>query len=128
MPRSFSAWPALVLQNLGPAVRFDKKNENLPLNLRAGAAYRFKACGHENLIALDITEERGQGALLAAGGETRLLEPLALRLGFSTRNEAGIEITAGFGYQFKSESIDYAFVPMGGIGNAHRISITLRWG
>ncbi len=118
----------LVLQNLGPTVRFETKREDLPLNLRAGAAYCFKAYGHEHLLALDVNKERSQNALAAVGGETRSLEPLALRFGFNTRNDAGIGITAGFGYQFKAGSIDYAFVPMGDIGNAHRISITFHWG
>jgi len=117
----------LVLQNFGPTVRFEKKRENLPLNLRAGAAYCFKAYGHEHLLALDVNKERSQNALVAVGGETRFLEPLVLRLGFNTRNAAGIGITAGFGYQFKTGSIDYAFVPMGDIGDAHRISITFHW-
>lgn len=117
----------LAVQNLGPTVRYDGASENLPLNLRAGAAYGFKVRGRENALALDVTKERSQGALVAVGAETRVLEPLALRMGFNTRNEAGIGITAGFGYLFKAGSVDYAFVPMEGLGDAHRISVTLRW-
>ncbi|MCX5797217.1 MAG: PorV/PorQ family protein [Elusimicrobia bacterium] len=117
----------LAVQNLGPTVRFDRASENLPLNLRAGAAYGFKVSGHGNVVALDVTKERSQSALVAVGGETRLLEPLALRMGFNTRNDAGIGITAGFGYLFKAGSVDYAIVPMGDLGDAHRISLTLRW-
>jgi hypothetical protein len=119
----------LVLQNfdLDPGVRFKGKKETLPLNLRAGAAYSFRVHGHENMVSLDVTKGRRQDAQMAAGGETQFLGPLVLRFGFTTRNDAGIGITAGFGYLFKAWSIDYAFVPMGDIGNAHRISMTLHW-
>jgi hypothetical protein len=117
----------LALQNIGPTTRSRGAHENLPLNLRAGAAYSFYVRGHENVIALDVSKERSQGALAAVGAETRVLELLALRLGFNTRNDAGVGITAGFGCLFKDGSIDYAFVPMGDLGDAHRISATLRW-
>jgi len=117
----------IALQNLGPTARFQGAKENLPLNLRTGAAYVFKVRGHGNAISLDVTKERSQGALVAAGWESRVVEPLAVRLGFNTRNDAGLGISGGFGCFFRWGSIDYAFVPMGEMGNAHRISATLRW-
>jgi len=118
----------LALQNLGPAVRFESAKENLPLNLRAGAAYGFRVLGHRNTLSVDMMKERSQGALFAVGEEARIWGPLAVRLGFNTRNDAGLGITGGFGYLFRGGSIDYAFVPMGEVGDAHRISATLRWG
>ncbi len=115
------------VQNIGPTTRARSAHENLPLNLRFGAAYTFKVNGHENAIVLDVSKERSQGALVSVGAETRVLEPVALRMGFNTHNDAGIGITAGFGYFFKAGSVDYAFVPMGDSGDTHRISVTLHW-
>jgi len=117
----------LALQNIGPTTRSPGAHENLPLNLRAGAAYTFYVQGQESVIALDLSKERSQGPLAAVGGETRIKELLAFRLGFNTRNEAGLGLTAGFGFLFDAGSIDYAFVPMGDLGDAHRFSATLRW-
>jgi hypothetical protein len=117
-----------VVQNAGPPARSGGSRENLPLNLRFSGAYEFQAAGRAHALVLDVTKERSQGALVAAGGETRMLEPLALRLGYGTRGDAGIGIAAGFGYLFKSGSVDYAFVPMGELGDAHRVSVTLKWG
>ncbi|MCX5785279.1 MAG: PorV/PorQ family protein [Elusimicrobia bacterium] len=117
----------LAAQNFGPAVRFVNMREDLPFNLRAGAAYEFKIIGRENVIALDVMKQRSQTASVAVGAETRLLGPLALRFGFNTRNDVGSGFTAGFAYLLRNWSIDYAFVPMGDIGGAHRFSVTLRW-
>jgi len=118
----------LAAQNLGPTVKFEGAHENLPLNVRTGAAYGFNIRGHKSVIALDVTKERSQSARVAVGAESGLWENLALRFGFNSRNDAGIGIAAGFGYQWRGVSIDYAFVPMGELGDAHRVSVTVRWG
>ncbi len=116
------------LQNVGPTVRFQGAYENLPLNARAGAAYAFKINGQEQILSVDMSKERSQGLIPFAGVEIRLLAPLAMRVGYNGRNDAGIGVTAGFGVQWEDWSIDYAFAPMGDTGDAHRISATLRWG
>ena len=118
----------LALQNLGPMARSPNSKENLPLNLRAGAAYALKLLGQDNLIAFDVTKERTDSVLFATGFETRLMDRVALRFGFNTRNRLGVGVSGGFGYIFSGGSVDYAFVPMGDAGDAHRISLTLRWG
>ena len=53
---------------------------------------------------------------------------MPLRLGFNSRNDAGPGITAGVGWAQPNFSIDYALVPFGDLGAAHRISATVRWG
>jgi hypothetical protein len=116
------------LQNIGPPARSVTAKENLPLNLRVGLGYEFKVLGIPGAVALDAAKERSQKTLPALGGEVRPLKPLAVRVGYNSRNKAGTGVTAGVGFLFKDGSIDYGFVPYGDLGNSHRISVTLRWG
>ena len=116
------------LLNAGPGVRFQSRKENLPLLARAGAAYAFPMAKTDNMAALDLTKARTDKLRLGFGVETVIDKLLALRFGFTTRNDAGIGITGGVGFIWKALGVDYAFVPFGDLGVAHRLSLTFRWG
>ena len=118
----------LAVQNLGPAVKFQSAEEDLPLNLRAGAAYRFTLLGRKSTAAVDITKERSEDALLGFGLGIMAARTVAVRLGFNTRNETGSGISAGAGWIYKSYNFDYAIVPCGDLGLTHRVSLTYTWG
>lgn len=119
---------AAALQNLGPSVRFQRAKEKLPLNMRGGAAYRFTTFGSPSVAALDVTKERSESALVAVGVEVAAGGVLPLRVGFASRNQAGPGVTAGLGFRLGSVGVDYAFVPYGDLGMAHRLSVCVRWG
>lgn len=115
----------LAAQNLGPKVRFNLDREELPLNIRAGLAFRWLGSG---LLTLDANQPKN-GQVTAHGGvEYVALERLALRLGYSGRNQAGSGLAMGFGIALPGASVDYAFVPFGDLGDSHRLSLLLRWG
>lgn len=118
-----------VIQNMGPAVRFQAANENLPLNVRLGTAYSAASLGVPALLSLDLTKERSESPLFAAGLEVAPAgRSLPLRLGYNSRNDAGTGISLGLGWSNGKFRIDYAFVPLGDLGTAHRLSLGLRWG
>ena len=116
------------LQNLGPAVKYESGKQNLPQNIRGGAAYSFDADGQKCAASLDILKERTSNPAVALGLETILAEAMPIRLGFTTNNGAGLGLTTGVGYVHDNFSFDYAFVPFGDLGSAHRLSVTFRWG
>lgn len=116
------------LQNLGPKVKFDSAEESLPMNLRLGGAYSFEILGRQSSASLDLTRERSEDMLAAAGFEMAAAESFPVRLGYNTRNEDGPGITAGLGYINGDLSFDYAFAPFKELGAAHRLSVTLAWG
>ncbi|MBI3297145.1 MAG: PorV/PorQ family protein [Elusimicrobia bacterium] len=116
------------IQNLGPSVRFQRASERLPLNMRLGAAYRFEALGQRSAVALDVTKARSETPLVGFGVESVVGGVLPLRLGFTTRNQAGLGITFGLGWLHPRFGVDYAFVPYGELGSSHRMSVTVRWG
>lgn len=116
------------VQNLGPSVRFQRDSEKLPLNLRFGTAYGFKLLGLDHTAAFDVTKERSESPLFAFGFETLAAGVLPVRFGFNTRNDAGPGVSAGIGWRTESLRLDYAFVPYGELGSAHRFSVSVRWG
>ncbi len=116
------------IQNMGPTVKFQQASENLPLNVRGGVGYEFDALGQKSTASFDLTKERGSGLNAQFGVETILAKVLPIRFGFTTNNDAGIGITTGVGWTHDDLAFDYAFVPFGDLGNAHRISVTWKWG
>ena len=116
------------IQNVGPTVKYQSAKENLPLNIRGGAAYSFDAGGAKNAASFDVSKERTSSPVVAFGVETILAKVLPIRLGFTTNNSAGFGLTTGVGFIHDGLAFDYAFVPFGDLGNAHRISMSYRWG
>lgn len=117
----------LAVQNIGPSVKFQSDKENMPLNLRLGAAYGFTVGEHESTVSLDATKERSQEAHIGVGAETIIAKMMPVRVGFNTRNDAGPGVTMGLGWIYRSFAFDYAFVPFGDLGNAHRFSLSYHW-
>jgi hypothetical protein len=114
--------------NMGPEVRYVRTKEKLPSVLRAGAAYRCTLRGTKNIFAFDLSKVRTDKLRMGAGVETLLANLIALRAGFTTRNDTDLGITGGLGVNWRSLAVDYAFVPFASLGVAHRISLTFRWG
>ncbi|MBI5240184.1 MAG: PorV/PorQ family protein [Elusimicrobia bacterium] len=114
--------------NVGPEVRYVSTKEKLPSAVRAGAAYRCTLKGTDNTFAFDLSKVRTDKLRIGVGVETLLSHLVALRAGFTTRNDTDIGITGGLGVNWRSLAVDYAFVPFAALGIAHRISLTFRWG
>jgi len=120
---------AFTLTNLGGALRFDRADEPLPLAMRLGGVYRF---GERLLVASDLGLPRNDRPFLALGGEYRVLGPgawsFAGRAGFNSRTIGSIDgftgASVGVGIGFDACEMDYAFVPLGGVGQAHLLSLT----
>ena len=116
------------LLNLGPAVKFASNSERLPTTLRLGSAYAMSLPHNEVTLAFDITKSLLDKIRLGLGAETVINDQFAVRTGFTTRHDAGVGLTFGVGWKGSKFGADYAMVPMGELGDAHRISFTLRWG
>lgn len=112
------------VQNLGPDPRFGVLRQPMPETLRLGAAWQPKTA---YTFAVDLVQVRGGAMSTRVGGEWRASEAVALRLGWNGQNDAGPGITVGAGVTWKSVRVDYAFVPYGSLGEAHRIGATVRW-
>ena len=64
----------------------------------------------------------------SAGAEVRLMDLLALRVGYDGRIDADNGLTAGFGVKVADMGVDYAYIPFGRLGNSHRVALTYQFG
>jgi len=125
---------AVVLQNFDPTgkgVKFIKEEDPLPLNLKAGISFSlfkgFILSGEYNqpldkeFKPIKEREKINAGVEMVAGGI------FALRAGYTTLKDIGPKISIGLGLKIFFLNLDYAFVPYGDLGNAHRFSFTLKF-
>lgn len=116
------------LLNVGPAVKFASSSEKLPTTLRAGAAYAMRFPRRDVRLLFDLSKNLPDKVRMGLGAEAVMDAAFAVRLGFTTRRDAGVGLSLGMGWTGRNLGADYAFVPLGDLGSAHRLSFTLRWG
>ena len=123
---------AFVVQNAGGGLKYSRTSDPLPLNLKLGGAFSFS---DKIIFDIDFNFPRDNRPYAGAGGEYVFDYSgvsFAGRLGYNTRSSGDIDglagISTGLGVAFNSLSLDYAFVPFGSLGNAHRISLNFRFG
>jgi hypothetical protein len=121
---------AFTATNLGPPMKFDKEEEDLPLQLKVGSAYRG---GDRWNASLDVGFPRDNAPYVAAGGEYLFQPPaseynLAGRLGLNSRTMGDVDgltgLSFGLGLKARRFWLDYAFLPFGSLGITHRISVS----
>jgi len=122
----------LAIQNLGAGLKFRSESDPLPLNIKLGGVYKF---GRRLTAALDFNVPNDSDFRVNTGVEYSRKYgeklTLALRTGYKT-NTKGLDavdgLSFGFGVGYKSSRLDYAWVPYGDLGTAHRISFVYRMG
>ncbi|MDD5628734.1 MAG: hypothetical protein PHU21_06695, partial [Elusimicrobia bacterium] len=105
---------------------------NLPLTFKAGGAFKLT---QRWLTSLDVGLPRDDGAYAAVGTEYAFPVKgdwnLAGRLGFDSRTVGDVTgvsgLSVGAGFACKALSLDYAFVPYGGLGITNRFSASIRF-
>lgn len=112
--------------NLGTKLKFEQTSENLPTLVRGGLA--LDLFNNRVTLMADVEKARDQDVTAGVGAEIRVLEMLALRVGYDGRNDAGNGLTAGLGVKVSDLSFDYAYVPYGDLGQNHRVSLTYKFG
>lgn len=123
---------AFTMQNLGRKMKFEQESEDIPLVLKAGGAYKIL---DRWLAAVDVGLPKHDKPYVAVG--TEYLFPikdawtLAGRLGFNSRTIGSVDgftgISFGVGFAVRQLGIDYSFLPFGGVGQAHLISLSCKF-
>lgn len=131
MAYSFTTLPyrlGVAVTNFGQGLKYDTESNPLPMTLKLGGALNpFKNL----LIAADAVFPKGNGPHYLLGFELST-QPNELTK-FSARGGLNSQLlkddlsgfTLGLGATLHFFSLDYAYAPMGELGTAHRISITL---
>jgi tetratricopeptide (TPR) repeat protein len=114
--------------NLGPAVKFERDEEALPLVYRAGVAVRGWA--RSLTAAADYEKPLRDPGSARFGAEYRVLNALALRAGYrwalkDNRRSLQAGYHLGLGFQIGDLWIDYALVPFQKLDDTHFMG--LRW-
>jgi hypothetical protein len=145
----FESYPVSVgldLANVGTQVRFVDQAAPLPTVLRAGITYgQTKDFPHS--LSVQIDAPRDGDPFIRLGAEYQGFGPFALRVGYRTFSSGqrdavlgkALGSTAsgfnefyglflGAGLQTKLGNLDYAIMPYGELGLAHRLSLGLRFG
>lgn len=135
IPEALSA--GLAVQNLGTPLKYINKSDPLPLNVKLGAQYIFKIendIGAKNNIVVlsDINHMKDSGFYANLGIDIIVNysadASFSVRGGYKTNaGEKDAGLSLGFGINMGKYAVDYAYSPMGDLGKAHRITLTLRF-
>lgn len=121
------------VRNLGPGMKYASETDDLPLRAAGGVAYAFPG-GHS--AAFELTNgPRGAGTDFGLGGEYQAMKGVFLRAGWTTQSsdpggsgfDAASGISLGAGLRWQAWRFDYAAVPSGELGTAHRFSLAVNW-
>jgi hypothetical protein len=124
---------AFTTVNWGSKMKFEQDSESLPLALRVGSSLKLT---EHWLSSLDVVFPKDNSAYTAVGTEYawHATESMTLagRLGYNSLTAGDISgvtgLSFGVGFGFQKFSLDYAFLPYGGVGITHRISLAFKWG
>lgn len=119
-------------QNAGGRLRFDRQSDPLPLTFRAGAA----AQNGGFLLSVEGDAPQGNAPRLALGLEygSEVSKGLkgAVRAGVNTLTWSDVSplsaLSLGGGLDFGALSVDYALGMMGELGQAHRMTVSFKFG
>jgi len=109
---------------------FGEHTDDLPMGLRAGVSHSLREL--PVIVALDGVLPNDNNPYLNVGLEMYRLKPLYIRAGYSTfgenyKTEANSGALAGFGFGFgldyKTYQISYAFSPYLDLGSSHRVTV-----
>ena len=119
------------VRNAGSAPKFREAADPLPFTAYAGASRLF---GGRWLTAADLLKPRDQPPGLALGVQySHPFDPRLtglLRAGFNTlhRDSGGLSgVSLGGGVEAASMRLDFAWLPMGDLGNTFRYSVSVRF-
>lgn len=115
--------------NVGQSVQFISAADPLPTTVRLGFSYEVLDIPHHSVrLALDNAYLfQAQGYAGAVGAEYWYDKTLAVRAGY-TGDSYQQHMTAGVGVNLNLFQLDYAYAPLGTLGDTHRLSLIFRFG
>ncbi|MBU1262555.1 PorV/PorQ family protein [bacterium] len=119
---------AVVVQNIGPPIKFIREEDKMPITLKLGAVYKLM---DENAkLLLDLVKPLDNNWRVSCGTEWCINRNLSLRGGYNSQvfKDLGIGVSLGAGLKLGTFALDYAYVPYNELGDTHRFSFTTHFG
>ncbi|MBD3170665.1 MAG: PorV/PorQ family protein [candidate division Zixibacteria bacterium] len=106
-------------------IKMKSYTENAPLNFKGGLGYEIFFSGIDNriILALDFVKAEQKDLQTAFGIEADLRSMFFIRGGYDSR-----ETNFGGGVEFGMIGIDYAYLNNDDLGDAHRFSLSFKFG
>ncbi|MFH0775371.1 MAG: PorV/PorQ family protein [bacterium] len=119
---------AVVVQNIGPRMKFIREEDKMPITLKIGAVY--KLMDEDAKLLLDLVKPLDNNWRISCGTEWQINRNLSLRGGYNSQvfSDLGIGVSLGAGLKLDTFQIDYAYVPYNDLGDTHRLSFTTHFG
>jgi len=115
-----------VVQNFGSGIRYDLVDEELPLTLRAGLAY--KPWGKGLRLAADMIYSKDRSLYFSGAAEFIIAQAFILRSGNTFSNANVFNPTFGGGLRIYNQYvIDYAFNNHADLGAVHRFGVSFQF-
>lgn len=126
------------LQNAGGQLNYISEGDPLPMNFKLGAQYTLglekqRSAKKDISFFTDVNYMKDSGLYANLGVDLMSVydrnSNFSLRAGY--RTNAGVKssgLSAGLGLDMKTYLVDYAYAPMGDLGDTHRLSLTLKFG
>lgn len=116
---------AAVLRNLGDSIKLDENEDELPMTLVLATAYEFDK--YPLVAAFDHFMINGEDPEYHLGLQYTINDMIALRTGYNSGYDIDDGFTFGVGLKYEDFGFDYAFIPSGEFGDAHRFSLNLKF-
>jgi len=117
----------LVVQNLGPDIKFDVKEEPIPMTIRAGVSQSIELEKDKLGITLaaDAVKIKFQEVYISTGAELELFKIFRVRAGYcGEKYRPGDGFSMGGGISVRDHIIfNYSYSPYGELGDFHRVAI-----
>ncbi|OGS21680.1 MAG: hypothetical protein A2252_11790 [Elusimicrobia bacterium RIFOXYA2_FULL_39_19] len=116
-----------LIQNIGSGIMYFEETDPLPMNIRAGVAYKMQDSYLSDVtVSGEVVKPFEEEVKVHLGAEYWYAKLLALRVGFKTGYSLE-SYTAGIGIHVTGYQFDMGFGPMGVLGNVNRISFTAKF-
>lgn len=120
---------SIMLANAGTNMKYKQESDPLPINLRAGMAYKT---GRTNLICEASEYFKDEKFYPSLAIEHELREGFVIRGGYKfgyDRSNLGsyVGANAGFGIKTSGIGLDYAYSPFGDLGDIHRFDFKIKF-
>lgn len=123
---SYPAALGFSIQNIGTKIKYQSRNEDLPLTVRLGASYY--AFNERLGLFVDVEQIINQDMNVLFGSELIISDNFTVRAGFDGANDIAEGFTLGADFDIMNGfALSYAYVPNNDFDISHKLTLTYQF-